>query len=139
MARGIEPVDRLVGHNIRIFRLDGRYSQESLANAIGVTFQQLQKYEKGTNRVGSSRLAKISEVLNVPIERFFEGSGSKANDHEHPAVLLTNAHALRLLKAFAKIRREDVRHSLVTLAEAFAGETTDDDKKESRRARRAAN
>ena len=71
MAKRVEPVDKLVGKNIRIFGLAKGISQTEVGEAIGVTFQQVQKYENGTNRFGSSRLAKLSKVLGVPINRFF--------------------------------------------------------------------
>ena len=70
--RGPDAVDKLVGRNIRILRLAKGLSQTELADALGVTFQQVQKYEKGTNRVGSGRLLKISAILGVKITDFFE-------------------------------------------------------------------
>src|SRR3981081_2626558 len=76
MAKRIEPVDKLVGQNIRIFRMAKGISQTELGNSVGVTFQQIQKYEKGANRVGSSRLAKIAAILKVPISHFFDNSAS---------------------------------------------------------------
>ena len=115
----MEAIDRLVGHNIRIFRLDRGYTQESLADAIGVSFQQVQKYEKGKNRIGPSRLAKISQVLGVPIEMFFRGIPINSDACEHPTKFLADPRTLRLLKAFAEIERDDVRDSFIVLAEAF--------------------
>src|SRR5579871_6767012 len=79
MAKRIEPVDKLVGQNIRIFRTAKGISQTELGNSVGVTFQQIQKYEKGANRVGSSRLAKIGAVLKVPISAFFDNSAASAD------------------------------------------------------------
>jgi transcriptional regulator with XRE-family HTH domain len=72
--RGPDAVDKLVGRNIRILRLAKGLSQTELADALGITFQQVQKYEKGTNRVGSGRLLKISAILGVKITDFFEGT-----------------------------------------------------------------
>ena len=68
-----DPVDVEVGHRIRIERLARGLSQTALANQLGVTFQQVQKYEKGVNRVGAGRLTKIAEVLGVPVGAFFSG------------------------------------------------------------------
>ena len=68
-----DPVDVEVGHRIRIERLSRGLSQTALANQLGVTFQQVQKYEKGVNRVGAGRLTKIAEVLGVPVSTFFSG------------------------------------------------------------------
>jgi transcriptional regulator with XRE-family HTH domain len=70
--RGPDAVDKLVGRNIRVLRLAKGLSQTELADELGVTFQQVQKYEKGTNRVGSGRLLKISAILGVKITDFFE-------------------------------------------------------------------
>jgi transcriptional regulator with XRE-family HTH domain len=68
------PVDKHVGSRVRMRRLSLGMSQEKLADAIGLTFQQVQKYEKGTNRMGSSRLQQIADVLRVPVTFFFEGA-----------------------------------------------------------------
>src|SRR5258708_12298781 len=89
MAKRIEPVDKLVGQNIRIFRTAKGISQTELGNSVGVTFQQIQKYEKGANRVGSSRLAKIAVVLQVPVSHFFDNSAS-ATDPPPPRPLAPN-------------------------------------------------
>src|SRR5271165_4363752 len=78
MAKRIEPVDKLVGQNIRIFRNAKGISQTELGNAVGVTFQQIQKYENGVNRVSSSRLAKIAKVLSTPISSLFDNSAKSA-------------------------------------------------------------
>src|SRR5215472_3538663 len=100
-GRGGNPVDVLVGRNIRIHRLDRGLSQTDLGNHIGVTFQQVQKYENGVNRVGSGRLFKIAEALGVPVSGFFEGanySGDKSARNS-PIAMLAEPYALRLLKA----------------------------------------
>jgi transcriptional regulator with XRE-family HTH domain len=72
-AREASDLDKLVGHNIRIQRLDRGMTQTELARAIGVTFQQIQKYENGVNRVGSGRLFKIAETLRTPVSALFDG------------------------------------------------------------------
>src|ERR671914_1569018 len=68
------PIDRHVGSRVRMRRMIVGMSQEKLGESLGLTFQQVQKYEKGTNRIGASRLQQISKVLGVPIEFFFEGA-----------------------------------------------------------------
>ena len=75
------PVDKYVGSRVRMRRIMLGMSQEKLGEALGLTFQQVQKYEKGTNRVGASRLQQISEILQVPVSFLFDGgpSGSRAS------------------------------------------------------------
>jgi transcriptional regulator with XRE-family HTH domain len=123
MAKRIEPVDKLVGQNIRIFRMAKGISQTELGNSVGVTFQQIQKYEKGANRVGSSRLAKIAVILKVPISNFFDNSASGSDGPvAGPVVtdLLISPYAVQMLKAFAKLPSDKLRRSLVVLAESIA-------------------
>jgi transcriptional regulator with XRE-family HTH domain len=123
MLKTIEPVDKLVGQNIRIFRTAKGVSQTELGALVGVTFQQIQKYEKGVNRVGSSRLAKIAQILEVPVGQFFDGAISGGDGTLSGTVmteLLTAPYAVQLLKAFAKVPSDKLRRSLVTLAESLA-------------------
>jgi transcriptional regulator with XRE-family HTH domain len=124
MPRKLDPIDALVGKNIRIFRIAKGLSQTDLGQSLGVTFQQVQKYEKGVNRVGSGRLARLSKLLGVPINRFFDNSvvgvdGPIAG--EIVTDLLASPYSLRMLKALAKIPDKEVRRSLVTLTESLAG------------------
>lgn len=123
MAKSIQPVDRLVGQNIRIFRNAKKLSQTDLGNAVGISFQQIQKYERGTNRVGSSRLAQIAEILEVPVARFFDNAAGGADGPVAGQIvtdLLGVRHAVPMLKAFARISSDGVRRSLVSLAESIA-------------------
>ena len=71
------PIDRHVGSRVRMRRMMLAMSQEKLGDALGLTFQQVQKYEKGTNRIGASRLQQISHILQVPVAFFFEGAPSR--------------------------------------------------------------
>jgi transcriptional regulator with XRE-family HTH domain len=118
-----DPVDVEVGHRIRIERLARGLSQTALANQLGVTFQQVQKYEKGVNRVGAGRLTKIAEVLGVPVGTFFsgkemlEGEPSRTADEPSPLKLLTVSGAFRLLRACAEIEDANLRRSIVDLVE----------------------
>ena len=123
MKRDPDSVDKLVGQNIRIFRKTKGLSQTTLGNALGITFQQIQKYENGVNRVGSGRVAKIAKVLGVPVARFFHNRSTDVEgDGEGDAVteLLTTPYALRMLKALSKISNNKVRLSLVALTESIA-------------------
>ena len=122
-----DPVDVEVGHRIRIERLSRGLSQTALANQLGVTFQQVQKYEKGVNRVGAGRLTKIAEVLGVPVSSFFsgqeilQGEDAKERGEASPLKLLTVSGAFRLLRAYADIEDGNLRRSIVDLVEQVAG------------------
>jgi transcriptional regulator with XRE-family HTH domain len=121
-GRGRNPVDILVGRNIRIHRLDRGLSQTELGKHIGVTFQQVQKYENGVNRVGSGRLFKIAGVLGVPVSIFFDGADQldEKTFKTSPIAMLAEPYALRLLRAFSDIVDPELRRSLVEMAEKFA-------------------
>jgi transcriptional regulator with XRE-family HTH domain len=121
-GRGRNPVDILVGRNIRIHRLDQGLSQTELGKHIGVTFQQVQKYENGVNRVGSGRLFKIAGVLGVPVSTFFDGADTleEKSLKSSPVAMLAEPYALRLLRAFSEISDSELRRSLVEMAEKFA-------------------
>ena len=121
-----DPVDVEVGHRIRIERLSRGLSQTALANQLGVTFQQVQKYEKGVNRVGAGRLTKIAEVLGVPVSTFFSGKEvleseqNRNGDEASPLKLLTVSGAFRLLRAYADIEDSNLRRSIVDLVEQIS-------------------
>jgi transcriptional regulator with XRE-family HTH domain len=111
--------DSQVGASIRAHRLMARMSQDGLAGRLGVTFQQIQKYEKGTNRVGAGRLPLIAEILNVPINAFFSGLAIGASGAV-PTKLVTDTASVRLLTAFQEITDSAVRRNLSELAERVA-------------------
>jgi transcriptional regulator with XRE-family HTH domain len=121
-----DPVDVEVGQRIRIQRLQSGLSQTSLAEQLGVTFQQVQKYEKGVNRVGAGRLTKIAKVLGVPVSSFFGAHDSGALDRSDrgtassPLKLLTVPGALRLLRAYGQLNDGKMRRSIVDLVENIA-------------------
>ena len=102
-------------------------SQEKLGDAIGLTFQQVQKYEKGTNRMGSSRLQQIANVLKVPVTFFFEGTPSQSKQDgktQSPAFVfdfLATSDGLALTKAFMRIKNVKLRRSIVRTVEVIAG------------------
>jgi transcriptional regulator with XRE-family HTH domain len=121
-GRNRDAVDTLVGRNIRIIRQGRGISQTELASKIGVTFQQVQKYENGTNRVGAGRLFKIASVFKVPISAMFEGA-EEALPEENPTssvALLAEPYVLRTARALAAVRNEAFRKSVAELAEHVA-------------------
>jgi len=125
------PIDKHVGARVRMRRMMISMSQEKLGEKLGITFQQIQKYEKGTNRIGASRLQQIANVLGVPVSFFFEGApvpdGSPGGFSESasPAYVsdfLATSDGLALTKAFMKVADSKVRRRIVDLVEAIATE-----------------
>ena len=123
-TRAPDSIDVLVGRNIRIQRMARRVSQADLAAQLGITFQQVQKYEKGINRVGSSRLMRIANFFGLPIAALFEGAvGSRPQTCKAFALrLISEKEPLRLVQAFARIKNRRVRRALVALVEKLAAE-----------------
>ena len=128
MAKKIpNPIDKHVGSRVRMRRLILGMSQEKLGDAIGLTFQQVQKYEKGTNRMGSSRLVQIANVLKVPVTFFFEGTpgqsklDGKAPSPAYVSNFLATSDGLALTKAFMRIKDAKLRRSIVKTVEVIAG------------------
>ena len=121
-ARRADANDAVVGHNIRFQRLSRKMSQSALAGEIGITFQQVQKYEKGANRVGAGRLVAIATVLDVPVMTLLAGvPGAGAKSPAPSAVaLIANAQPLRLVQAFAAINDKPMRRALMALTEGIA-------------------
>jgi transcriptional regulator with XRE-family HTH domain len=130
-----DPIDRHVGSRVRMQRILMKISQEKLGEALGLTFQQVQKYEKGLNRIGASRLQQISKTLNVPPSFFFEGAPSltpaengfaEESSSQYVVDFLSTAEGLHLNRAFARIRNPKIRKRILdlvtTLAEAEDGE-----------------
>jgi transcriptional regulator with XRE-family HTH domain len=123
------PTDKHVGARIRMRRLMLGMSQTALADGLDLTFQQIQKYEKGVNRVGASRLQQIAHILRVPVEFFFEGgpavSGAKADATDAPSLahvseFLATPDGLALVASFMKIRSAKLRRSIVELVSYLA-------------------
>ena len=125
LARRPDNRDTEVGRRVRSRRLERRLSQTDLAGRIGVTFQQVQKYENGTNRIGSGRLQRISEALDVPITFFFDAAPSmkvRTSSGSQSVLGSMNSEGLvRIVKAFDKIKRRRTRQLLVGMAEELAG------------------
>ncbi len=130
------PIDKHVGSRVRMRRVLLGMSQEKLGEALNLTFQQVQKYEKGTNRIGASRLQQISKTLNVPPSYFFDGAPSfgegPASDPLHASAaeagstyvvdFLSTTEGLHLNRAFARISDARVRRKIVDLVSAIAGD-----------------
>jgi len=126
-TRKPDPVDIEVGQRIKLQRLAAGLSQTELGESIGVTFQQVQKYEKGANRVGAGRLTQIARGLKIPVTTFFEG-------HDHiekvaqqggvsPLSLITHPQSFRLLQAYSTLTDGALRRSIVELVERVAVKT----------------
>jgi transcriptional regulator with XRE-family HTH domain len=122
------PTDKHVGARVRMRRMMLGMSQEKLGDALGLTFQQVQKYEKGSNRIGASRLQHIAQILQVPVSFFFEGGpaaeGSRGASVASPAYVsdfLATRDGLGLAKAFMAIKDKKVRRCIVTLVEEIVG------------------
>jgi len=126
------PIDKHVGSRVRMRRMMLNMSQEKLGDALGLTFQQVQKYEKGTNRIGASRLQQIAHILQVPVSFFFEGAphlpghqGFGMSEAPSPAYVsdfLATSDGLSLTKAFMRIKNSKLRRRIVDLVEQIAGE-----------------
>jgi transcriptional regulator with XRE-family HTH domain len=125
------PIDKHVGSRVRMRRMMLGMSQEKLGDALGLTFQQVQKYEKGTNRIGASRLQQISHTLQVPVAFFFEGAPNlpgrplETDTAPSPAYVsdfLATSDGLALTKAFMRIKDGKLRRRIVDLVEGIAGE-----------------
>jgi transcriptional regulator with XRE-family HTH domain len=119
MPKRIERVDVLVGKRVRAYRLARRMTQSALGEKIGVTFQQVQKYENGTNRMGSGRLKKVATVLDVGIAALFAEGENDQSGHDPWTEILSQTYAGRLLEAFVAIPENKQRLALVKLAEVL--------------------
>ncbi|ACG78478.1 transcriptional regulator, Cro/CI family [Phenylobacterium zucineum HLK1] len=108
-----DPVDVAVGARIRLLRKLKGLSQQALAEAAGVTFQQIQKYERGANRVSASMLARIARTLGVPVAEMFGEASPTSSAVDEVAALLAEPGALELLKAYADLPRGASRSALV--------------------------
>lgn len=133
------PIDRHVGSRVRMRRMLAGISQEKLGEALGLTFQQIQKYEKGANRISASRLQQIAKKLEVPVSFFFDGAPSgdspttagatgfsDATSTAYISDFLATSEGVQLTKAFVRIKSGRIRRRIVDLVEALAEE--DDEK-----------
>src|SRR6266511_3316683 len=121
-----KPTDQYVGSRVRARRMTLGMSQEKLGDALGLTFQQVQKYEKGTNRIGASRLHHIAHILRVPIAFLFEGAvpaqqtlAAEGPSFEYVSDFTASTEGLALTKAFLRLDR-DLKRRIVNLVEEIA-------------------
>ena len=127
MAKAPDPIDKHVGSRVRMRRMMIGMSQERLGEALGLTFQQVQKYEKGTNRIGASRLHQIAAALGVGVAFFYEGApapqalpSDAAASPPEVADFLASAEGLHLMRAFVRLKDARVRRRIVDLIAALA-------------------
>jgi transcriptional regulator with XRE-family HTH domain len=129
MAKTPNPIDKHVGSRVRLRRILVGLSQEKLGDAMGITFQQIQKYEKGTNRIGASRLQEASRILGVPVNFFFEGAQAETEmlsgftegeTNGHVADFASSAEGAQLITAFLKIKEPKLRKKIIELMAAMA-------------------
>lgn len=111
------PVDQGIGNRIALLRTAHGLSQSQLAEALGISFQQVQKYEAGKNRIGAGRLQAIADRLGVPVSTFFEDASQPAND-DAVEMLLQNDGAIDLLRAYVSIQDEELRRSILMMVKA---------------------
>ncbi len=125
------PIDIFVGARVRLQRQVLGMSQGTLAGALNITFQQVQKYEKGTNRIGASRLQEIARILGVPVSFFFRdgddlpastvGIDVAAAEGNSVMQYIATADGLKLNQAFVRIKDPAIRKSIITFIEALSG------------------
>src|ERR1700720_2896192 len=118
-AKRPSSIDIAVGRNVRIWRMAKGLSQAQLAHRLGVTFQQVQKYEVGANRIGTGRLVKLAAILGVPIAALFDGTEG-ADPARSLLALIVDKRGFRLARAFAAIKDDRCRLSLVNMVEKIA-------------------
>lgn len=124
--RATNAVDRRLGQRVRARRLEIGMSQERLAEILGVTFQQVQKYEKGVNRIAASRLFAIAAALELPVSRFFEGmpsargAGVAEPEADYLADVMSTPEGMQLMALFASITNPKVRRRVLDLVRALA-------------------
>jgi len=129
-AKAPSSIDKHVGRRVRMRRKMLAMSQEKLGAALGLTFQQVQKYENGTNRMGASRLQQMSDILQVPVEFFFEGALNASEPHGSGSALsvaqidefVSDSNGLRLIGAFMRIDNAALRRRIVMLVQEIAGD-----------------
>lgn len=131
-GEGPNPIDIHVGQRLRLRRTLLGLSQETLGEAVGITFQQLQKYERGANRISASRLFNLSQVLGVPVTFFFEDLPSPGAEMGEPSETqefesMARRETLELVRAYYRIPEENVRRRSFELIKALAGDAPEPD------------
>lgn len=130
MKKALNPIDKHVGARVRMRRMMLAISQEKLGDALGLTFQQIQKYEKGTNRISASKLQQIARLFQVPVSFFFDGApelpgqkrqeGASAPSPAYVSEFLATADGQALTKAFGRLRDPKLRRRIVDFVEQVA-------------------
>lgn len=125
MKKSPNATDKHVGARVRMRRMMLGLSQEGLGDKLGLTFQQVQKYEKGINRIGASRLQQLSQILGTNVSFFFEGAPNGGNGAVEPipdflSAFLATSDGIAIARAFGQIADAKIRHRIVALAEQIA-------------------
>ncbi|RVU18031.1 helix-turn-helix domain-containing protein [Methylobacterium oryzihabitans] len=120
MPKQTTEVDRLVGVRITALRKAKGLSQTALGNAVGVTFQQVQKYEKGQNRVGAGRLREIARLLEVPVSAFFEDRAEETGGDDNVFGFLNVPGAIDLLRAYVQVEDDQMRREVLSITRSAA-------------------
>ena len=118
--RKTDAYDRAVGLRVRTLRLSRRMSQSDLSQSLGITFQQVQKYENGANRIAAGRLQRIAEILEVPVEALFGASRREGRAGVDPFEGLRTPGAVQLLEAYGRIGDRTIRRAFLRFAEQVA-------------------
>jgi transcriptional regulator with XRE-family HTH domain len=119
-AKSPVPLDTVVGRRVRARRLQLGLSQRALGDALGISYQQVQKYEQGVSRIGAGRLQQLAEILNVPVSVFFDEKRGGSQDGEDVFAFLNTPYSHRLVTAFAKMPDHRIQQIIVHLVEQVA-------------------
>jgi transcriptional regulator with XRE-family HTH domain len=114
------PLDKVVGRRMRARRRQLGLSQKALGDALGISYQQVQKYEQGVSRIGAGRLQQLAEILKVPVSVFFDEKIGGSQDRDAAFAFLDTAYSLRLVQAFARIPDRGIQQCIVHLVEQVA-------------------
>ena len=115
-----DPLDIEVGRRVRALRLEKGMSQEKLGNQLALTFQQIQKYENGTNRIGAAKLQRIAQILGVSVSALYPDPVPEGRNSQEVAELIDTGSTLRLLRAYSRMRSPSLQRALTTLVEEIA-------------------
>lgn len=120
-ARTPTQTDRLIGQRVRLARKRMKFSQTMLGNAVGVTYQQIQKYENGSDRIGAARLFDVARATEQPITFFFDDTTGHVDAAGENEALLDDPRVAKLLLAVSKVENKRLLDDLVRIAETLAG------------------
>jgi transcriptional regulator with XRE-family HTH domain len=122
MRSGGHPVDAHVGAALRLFRIQRRMSQSDLARRVGITFQQVQKYERGANRISASKLFDFAGILGVPVQSFFEGLEADGGTRDGEMLKKHSAIDFEILRLVGQIEDGPIKARIRSVVEAFVPE-----------------